>query len=42
MKTVRFTITLAIAALACGLAVGVLLFAPAQPRITLTDEGHRG
>ena len=25
-----------------GLAIGALIFAPAQPRITLTDEGHRG
>lgn len=42
MKALRFTLILALSALACGMAVGVLIFAPAQPRFTSTDQGHRG
>lgn len=42
MKALRFTLILAFLALACGMALGALIFAPAQPRLTTTDEGHRG
>lgn len=42
MKAIRFTVILAIAMAALGAALGAYLFAPAQPRLTTTDEGHRG
>lgn len=38
----RRILTLIFAAAALGAAVAATLLAPAQPRFTTTDEGHRG